>query len=327
MVTKIPSTVADSLPDDLIEFYTLGGLLEVAESYSDSFLAIRPLAELKLEPIEIEPCVADFFLPHPDSVTLNAFPMAGVNLAVISAGEYDAHRLLVWLPEIERYAIWNSLDHSVRLFNKHVHWQTIVETPSRVLPDRAEGELHLVPDYATPIAVIQAAHRETTIASLLRLRRPRFVDFAYCCVVVVAMMGIGFIMRTSELPAISPETFDQIEIGMSEGEVLQIVRGSPGWYDDVYTNYGELQFGDVTRGPHELRRVFKGLGRGRTRYVWASQDGILTVEFDGNGAVSDVILTYPADRESSHPERWPWWKRLLNRETPGRERAIMFGPF
>ena len=157
------------LPEDLIEFFTLGGSLSEAQSYSDSFLAIRPLAELTLEPIEIVPCSAEFFLPHPDSVTLNVVPKTAVNLAAIIAGEYDAYRLLVWLPEIKRYAIWNSLDHSVRLFCPD-ELASDRRDASRSLPG-GRGSCRSRSDYATPMTAIQAAQRKTTIALLLRICR------------------------------------------------------------------------------------------------------------------------------------------------------------
>lgn len=314
------------LPEDLIEFLTLGESLPAAHAYSDDFLAIRPFAELTLEPIEIAPCTADFFLPHPDSVTSKAVPKTAINLATISAGEYDAFRLLVWLPEIKRYAIWNSLDHSVRLFGKHMQWRTIVEMPSRLLPGRAEGELHLDPDYATPMTAIRAAQRKTTIASLLGIRRPRFRDFAYQSLALVTLLVFGFMMTTSELPAISPETFDQIEIGMKQHEVMRIIRAWPGWYNEVYSVYGEPRFGGWPR-PGWPKTLEKGFARGRTRCVWASRDGKLTVEFDENGAACYVRLTFPSGREPSHPERWPWWQRLLNREAPNGERIVFDGPF
>lgn len=331
LIANAPSAESTRLPDDLVEYCALGGTTE-AHSYSDSFIAIRSPADLTVEPIEIVPCCADFFRPHSDSVTVNSVPRTAIQLAAISAGEYDTNRRLVWLPEIGRYAIWNSLDHSVQLFGKHMRWQAIVETTSKLLPGRAEGELHLDPDYATPIAAIEAVHKKTMIDSLLRFRRPRFADLAYSCVALVALIGSGFMMLTSELPAISPETFDQIQIGMKEHEVMRLVRASPGWYrgNEARSNFQKRRFDSITTVTDWTEGPFSNLKKGnalqsKRSYFWGSADGDLTVDFDEDGKVTYVSLVHRTGRRFSHPERWPWWKRLFNRETPGTRPAyIMF---
>jgi hypothetical protein len=329
------SLLADSvsLPKEVVEFHLHGRSPATGSSYGEWQIGIRPIAELAIEPIEIEPCVADFFLPRPDNLIVSEVPKLAVNLATISAGEYDTYRLLLWLPEVGRYAIWNALDHSVRLFGPHVCWQEIVAVPEQFPFGRATGELHIAPDYQATGQFAEAKQRQLTVAALLRIRRPRFRDFAYYSLALVTLLVFGFMMLTSELPAISPETFDQIEIGMKEHEVMRIVRGSPGWYRgdesepayikggyDYPTRYGWNDWIPISLEKGNI------IGR-KKQYVWASNDGELTVEFDDNGSVSYATVKYPPGRRLSHPERWPWWKRLLNRETPGREPPRIYSPF
>ncbi len=324
MIADPPSAGFAGLPKELCVFHRLSNSLPSETSVGRFTVTYRPFNELALEPIEIEPCVADFFLPRSDSVTVSAVPCSAVVLATISAGEYDTYRLLLWVPDIERYAIWNSLDHSIRLFESRVAWQDIIATPEQALFGKAEGELHVAPDYGSTIENTRAVQRQLMITSLLRFRRPRIRDLASSAVAVVSLLGIGFMVLTSELPAISPETFDQIEIGMKEHEVMRIVRGTPGWYSGPNYLNGQLRFDERDDWPYESNTLLKGFVRTRKQYVWASKDGKLTVDFDGNGAVSYVILEYPAGRQSTHPERWPLWRRLVNRETPGREPAMFF---
>lgn len=314
------TSVSIDLPGDLVEFHQLGKSLS-NRSFSDSIVALRPLGDLTLEPIQIETCWADFFNPPPDSAIVKVLPKVAVNLATISGGEYDAYRLLLWLPEVERYAIWNSLDHSIRLFRKYTQWPDIVDDLSRGSLANAQGELHLKPDFESPIQIVSASHRRLTISSLLRLRRPRYRDIASLFVMAASLIGIGLMMLTSELPAISPETFDQIEIGMSEREVLRIVRASPGWYrtdasSPAYVD-DNFYFRSLFRGWEGVRSltITKGLSGTVSRSdIWGSNDGMLIVDYDKDGHVSKVDLNYPPGRQFSHPERWTWWKRLLGRQ-------------
>lgn len=329
-ITDAQTTLA-ALPADVVEFHRQRSSEWTEVPGGRAVVDIRPFNKLTLDTIEVSPCTADFFLPRSDCLIVRTVPRLVVKLATISAGEYDAYRVLVWLPEIRRYAIWNSLDHSVGLFNERIRWREIVDMTHQSIVSKAEGELHVVPAYERTGKAADASRRQSTVVSLLRFRRPRLPDFAYYSLALVTLLVFGFMILTSELPAISPETFDQIEIGMKEHEVMRIVRASPGWYrgdnnEPAYID-GRYYYRADGMGAYEplATTVYKGSVLQRKKhYTWASNDGRLIVEFDQNGAVSFVSLEYPPGRTLSHPEQWQWWKRLLNRETPSRRPAYFY---
>ena len=142
-------------------------------------------------------------------------------------------------------------------------------------------------------------------------------------------------MLTSELPATSPETFEQIEIGMSERDVLRIVRASPGWYGGdnrlpfSTKNYKRLPLicgtvGTTRLQTHSRKATIRPILRsgmfGEQRRKIRASNSIKKEQLAMRSRI-------PSGYKSTHPERWPWWKRLLNRETPGPEPARFYGPF
>ena len=88
---------------------------------------------------------------------------------------------------------------------------------------------------------------------------------------------------------------------------MRIVRASPGWYQHDDVGYGKYP-------PFE--RISEGTISGSQPCVWSSGDGWLEIYFDPDGKVERKYLNYSPRFEPSHPERWPWWKRCLNRQIP-----------
>jgi hypothetical protein len=165
--------------------------------------------------------------------------------------------------------------------------------------------------YETP-TVRDKADR-TGFAVGLRVRRWRIRDFVIYNLILLIVAGFVYLRLTSPPPAISPETYDQVQIGMTWQEVHDIVRACPGGYGAVFN-------------PHKWNSEKQPEQVAIRSDTWSSGDGVLTVGYDADGRVCEKSLGINEYRELSHPERWPWWKRQLHRRIPG-EGAIFYSPF
>jgi len=294
------------LPADLIAFHSTDHPLYIQHPSSSFEVAIRPLDELTLEHFPIAACSFDCFARRPESVDVDVLPESAVNLATLSEGEYDTVRHLLWLPEIRRFVIWDSLDNSVRVFGPRVTWSQIVASPFRHLKSGPDGELHLRPAYVTNAtdSMLRPSADRHTIQMLRGLHRMTLRDRVILVLMASMLFALGFMLVTSELPAISRESYEEIRLGMDEGEVRRIMRAWPGLYRHNYKD-------DGSRG--EFQEIYEGTISGNRHHFWGSGDGWIIVYFDQDGKVEYKLHGYCLGLKPSHPERWPWWKRFLNR--------------
>jgi hypothetical protein len=137
-------------------------------------------------------------------------------------------------------------------------------------------------------------------------------DWALAAAPVLAAFGVAYLHFTSPPPAISLASYERIAPGMTEAEVEQVIRARPGGYGPFW-------------GPGETARWQSGAA---ARSVsWGSPDGILSVGYDAGGRVCGKWLEYDPQAEPSHPERWPVWRRLVERSVPSRQPTAIYSPF
>jgi hypothetical protein len=118
--------------------------------------------------------------------------------------------------------------------------------------------------------------------------------FLALSLVAIALTG-GYLMVSLTAPRISRATFARVELGMTRGQVEDIL-GPPGDYST------DESIADPVQGPatlvateEELRREppLPALGRwaepfnNQSAKEWISDCGIIFVDFDGSGRVAD----------------------------------------
>jgi hypothetical protein len=302
MTRDQPAVPDIDLPEDLVAFLTAGKSLEYNQSTGAAFaITVLPVSELALEPIEFVPGGCEPFAPDPLAVKIDPGPMLAIRLAVVGARDYDVVRFLVWLPEPQRYGVWDISDRSLRVFRQEVTWERIASSPDRLLNGGTHWEVCVRRDEAykdeNPIG-----RAVNTVAMVRALKRRRARDWILFNALLFTVVVFGYLRLTSPPPAISPETYERIALGMTADEVHDIVRARPGGYG-------------LTWNPH--RKMEQKSDRPEIREDrWGSPDGLLAVGYDVDCRVCRKSLSYSANEPQSHPEHWSWWKRLWNRTIP-----------
>jgi hypothetical protein len=155
-------------------------------------------------------------------------------------------------------------------------------------------------------------HR-TAFAVVRAIKRWRLRDWLLVNLLLALALGFWYLRVSSPPPAISIETYERIEMGMTWREVHDVVRAMPGGYGAVMN-------------PDYHQQAASDHAPVRFDY-WGSGDGILTVGYDEEGRVCNKSIMYPDPEELSHPENWSWWKRQRNRRIPDSRSSIFYTHF
>jgi hypothetical protein len=158
-----------------------------------------------------------------------------------------------------------------------------------------------------PVRNVRAA-----LAFVRWVRRWRRRDWIFYNLGLAVAVTIGYLHVTSPPPAVSVESYDRIELGMTAAEVHRIVRARPGGYGYFWAPGESLSAGD---GPVEHHDE------------WGCGYGVLEVGYDASGRVSRKGLDYLPRETAPHPETWPWWRRLYDRSVPAAKTPRIYSPF
>jgi hypothetical protein len=156
----------------------------------------------------------------------------------------------------------------------------------------------------------QVRDRRTAFAVVRAIKRWRIRDWLIVNLLLALALGFWYLRISSPPPAISIETYEQIEMGMTWRDVHGIVKAMPGGYGAVWYPSQEIREASVQR-PIRFDE-------------WWSGDGILTVGYDPDGLVCEKKISQDNFRQPSHPENWSWWKRQVNRQVPEKHRIYFF---
>jgi hypothetical protein len=155
--------------------------------------------------------------------------------------------------------------------------------------------------------------RRTAFAVVRAIKRWRLRDWLLVNLLLALALGFWYLRISSPPPAISTQTYEQIEMGMTWREVHDIVRAMPGGYGSVWNPHDEIHA--ISTEP-------------AARFdEWWSADGILTIGYDADGRVCEKKIIQANYPEPSHPEHWSWWKRQMHRQIPGSQKQFFFSPF
>jgi hypothetical protein len=98
-------------------------------------LWLRPLANLFLAEIAIDPSQQPFFMDDPMAAHLGSWIVPAVYLVERCEGAFRPEGILVWLPESREFGQWDS-EHDVAFRFKRATWASIVQDPLRFLNNR-----------------------------------------------------------------------------------------------------------------------------------------------------------------------------------------------
>jgi hypothetical protein len=313
MTPESPESPALTLPADLVAFLAAGRTLaDPGARDAARTLSLRALDALTVEPLDVEPSGWDYFTEGPTEPAAEPGPVPAIRLASLAPNDYGPVRLLVWLPEVRRYGVWDSADHCLQAFRPGLTWEQIAAAPGRYLNLGPLGELRGQPSFprrADPIAD-RPGRDPDSIKPLRQLQRSRVRVGVFIVAVTLAAAAVGYLHLTSPPPAISAETFDRITLGMSEREVDRMVHARPGFYAGYRGYFYALWY------EHPVLAKSTVGGPGARTAEWGSRDGLLTVYFDDAGRVCGKRLVRLPDLEPSRPAEWSWWRRLGRREWP-----------
>lgn len=145
------------------------------------------------------------------------------------------------------------------------------------------------------------------------VRRRRIRDSVVFNLCLFAAGVIAYLHFSSPPPAISTETYQQIQMGMTWRQVHEVVRAMPGGY------------GPTLNPDYQDRRTSD---RAAVRFdSWGSRDGVLRVGYDADGRVCEKSIMQPEPGVADHPELWSWWKRQRNRRVPDPAPAVAWTHF
>lgn len=295
------------LPPDLAGFLAAGRPVEYhRRGDGDLAIAPRPAGELVAEAIPVRVSDWEPLGRDPYEIETDSDPAEAVPVAAVCADDFGSVRFILWLPGLGRYALRDGPDGPVRVFAPDVAWTRLAANPARLLHPGPVGVLCVRP--SPPAGPMPRPRLDRGWVALVRaVRRLRRRDWLALNLVQVVLIALYLLNRTSPPPAISPETYERITIGMTERDVGRIVRARTGWYGSAFVEYAWEDRTD---------KRFEEWGEPRRFDVWADRYGELRVGYDGQGRVCSKRLHHDRYRLPDHPEDWSWWKRLRHRAWP-----------
>jgi hypothetical protein len=146
-----------------------------------------------------------------------------------------------------------------------------------------------------------------------RTVRRRLPVWLLLAVSIALVVGFIYLQRTSPPPVLSTESYERIELGMSESAVRGVVRATPGGYGPAMN-------------PHYQRH--EGTGQAAVRFeVWSSPDGYLRIGYDDQHRVCYKWAMLTNEGKTSQDDPWYFWKRQLKRQVPDSKPGWVFTIF
>lgn len=122
------------VPDDLRAFLSRGGQLQYDATDSQvGNVTLYPADQLSFSLFSVNCEDTDVAEEDPHQDDGGSYLVEGIDLIAEADGGYGSAGLLIWLPQDQRYAAWDSSHNEMFLFDPATRWDDIVQAPLRYL--------------------------------------------------------------------------------------------------------------------------------------------------------------------------------------------------